>query len=270
MTSAASPEMETLKSRLKTMWEAGDFSKVAQHIEQAATDFVGRLDIRPGMKVLDVACGSGNLAVLAAEKGAAVTGIDIAENLVNTAKRRAAKTGLEIKFEQGDAESMPYGDDTFDVVMSMFGAMFCPRPDVTASEMIRVCKPGGTIAMANWTADGFAGQMFKLSGKYMPPPDMPPPVLWGDPAVVRERFDGVADVKTSERMAEMTYEFSPEGVVEFFKTYFGPTVMTFKTIAEEDYEALTDDMVELWSANNQATDGTTRVLGEYLEVIAVK
>ena len=270
MTSAASPEMETLKSRLKTMWEAGDFSKVAQHIEQAAADFVGRLDIRPGMKVLDVACGSGNLAVLAAERGAEVTGIDIAENLVNTAKRRAAKSGLEIKFEQGDAEAMPYEDNTFDLVMSMFGAMFCPRPEITASELIRVCKPGGTIAMANWTPTGFTGQMFKLSTKYLPPPNMPPPVQWGDTEVVRERLAGVSDIKTTPRIAEMTFDFPPEGVVEFFKTYFGPTVMTFKTIAEEDHEPLTNDMVELWAENNQATDGTTRALGEYLEVIAVK
>ncbi|HSI88630.1 MAG TPA: class I SAM-dependent methyltransferase, partial [Pyrinomonadaceae bacterium] len=259
-----------LKSRLKTMWEAGDFSKVAQHIEQAAREFVGGLEIKPGMKVLDVACGSGNLALLAAERGAEVTGIDIAENLVNTAKRRAAKTGLEIKFEQGDAESMPYEDNTFDLVMSMFGAMFCPRPEVTASELIRVCQPGGTIAMANWTPTGFTGQMFKLSTKYLPPPNMPPPVQWGDPEVVRERLAGVSDIKTTARIAEMTFDFPPEGVVEFFKTYFGPTVMTFKTISEEDQEALTSDMVDLWATNNQATDGTTRARGEYLEVIAIK
>jgi ubiquinone/menaquinone biosynthesis C-methylase UbiE len=270
MTSAASPEMETLKSRLKTMWEAGDFSKVAQHIEQAAREFVGGLEIKPGMKVLDVACGSGNLAVLAAERGAEVTGIDVAENLVNTARRRAAKTGLEIKFEQGDAEAMPYEDDTFDLVMTMFGAMFCPRPDVAGSELIRVCKPGGTIAMANWTPNGFTGQMFKLSTKYLPPPNMPPPVQWGDPEVVRERLAGVSGIQTTPRMAEMTFDFPPDGVVEFFKTYFGPTVTAFKMIPEEDHEALTSEMEELWAEHNEATDGTTRVRGEYLEVIAVK
>ncbi|MBA2378407.1 MAG: class I SAM-dependent methyltransferase, partial [Blastocatellia bacterium] len=176
--------MDTLKSRLKTMWEAGDISKVAQHIEKPASAFVERLEIKPGMKVLDVACRSGNLAVLAAEKGADVTGIDIAENLVNTAKKRAARLGLNIKFEQGDTEAMPYNDDTFDVVMTMFGAMFCPRPEVAAAELTRVCKPGGTIAMANWTPTGFTGQMFKLSTKYLPPPNMPPPVLWGDQETV--------------------------------------------------------------------------------------
>src|SRR5690606_26710882 len=172
--------------------------------------------------------------------------------------------------EQGDAESMPYEDNTFDVVMSMFGAMFCPRPEITASELIRVCKPGGTIAMANWTADGLAGQMFKLSAKYLPPPNMPPPVHWGDPEVVRERFTGVSDIKTTPRIAEMTYGFPPAGVVEFFKTYFGPTVTTFQALREEDRETLTAEMEDFWSEHNEATDGTTVARGEYLEVIAVK
>ena len=137
-TAAPSPEMETLKTKLTTTWEAGDFSEVAKHIEKVAEEFVERLDIKPGMKVLDVACGSGNLAVNAAQKGADVTGIDIADNLVESAKKRAEALGLDIKFEQGDAEALPYDDNTFDVVMTMFGAMFAPRPDVTASELVRV------------------------------------------------------------------------------------------------------------------------------------
>ncbi len=270
MASAVSFEMDTLKSRLKTMWEAGDFSKVAQHIEKPAAEFVERLDIKPGMKVLDVACGSGNLAVLAAEKGADVTGIDIAENLVNTAKKRAARLGLNIRFEQGDAEAMPYDDGTFDLVMTMFGAMFCPRPDVAAAELIRVCKPGGTIAMANWTPTGFTGQMFKLSTKYLPPPNMPPPVLWGDQETVRERLAGVSDLQMTPRLADMTFDFPPEGVVEFFKTYFGPTVTAFKAIPEENHDALTADMEALWTEHNKAESGRTHTLAEYLEVVAVK
>src|SRR5829696_831896 len=132
MSTAPSPEMETLKSRLKTTWEAGDFAQIAKHIESAAEDFIGRLDIQPGMKALDVACGNGNLAVVAAQKGADVTGVDIADNLVESAKKRAESLGLDIKFEQGDAEALPYDDDSFDVVMTMYGAMFAPRPDVTA------------------------------------------------------------------------------------------------------------------------------------------
>ena len=159
------------------------------------------------MKVLDVACGSGNLAIVAAQKGADVTGIDIADNLINAAQQRAADARLDIRFDVGDAEAMPYEDNTFDVVMTMFGAMFAPRPDVTASELIRVCKPGGTIAMANWTPEGHAGQMFKLVTKYLPPPDMPPPVLWGVPEKVKERFgDKVTDLKMTPVMADMTFD----------------------------------------------------------------
>ncbi|HKX83345.1 MAG TPA: class I SAM-dependent methyltransferase [Pyrinomonadaceae bacterium] len=271
MSSAVSPEMETLKSRLKTTWSAGDFSEIAKHIETAAEAFVERLSIQPGMKVLDVACGSGNLAVVAAQKGAEVVGVDIAPNLVESARQRAERLGLNIQFDEGDAEAMPYDDDSFDVVMTMFGAMFAPRPDVTADELIRVCKPGGTIAMANWTPTGFAGQMFKLAGKYIPPPDMPPPVQWGIPEMVKERFgDRVTDLTTTPVMAEFDYDFPPAEVVELFKTYFGPTVMAFKAIPPENHEAYRSDLESLWSQHNTATDGTTHVQSEFLEVIATK
>ncbi len=266
-----STEFEALKTRLKGMWSAGDFSEVAKHIETTAEAFVNRLDIQPGIKVLDVACGSGNLAVIAAQKRAEVTGIDIADNLIEAAKKRAADKGLNIKFEQGDAEAMPYADNSFDLVMTMFGAMFAPRPDVTAGELIRVCKPGGTIAMANWTPTGFAGQMFKLSTKYIPPPDMLPPVLWGVEENVKERFgDRVANLTMTPRLADMVFEYGPPEVVEHFRTYFGPTVMAFKAIDPSHHEELRQDMEDLWTANNTKTDGTTHVKGEYLEVIATK
>ncbi|MBK9152712.1 MAG: class I SAM-dependent methyltransferase [Chloracidobacterium sp.] len=271
MNTAISPEMETLKTKLKTTWEAGDFAEIAKGIETTAEAFVERLNIEPGTKVLDVACGSGNLAIIAAKKGAEVTGIDIAENLIDAAKRRAAAEGLEIKFEQGDAEAMPYAEDSFDLVMTMFGAMFAPRPAVTASELVRVCKPGGRIAMANWTPTGFAGQMFKLSTKYLPPPDMPPPVLWGVPDEVRARFDGrVTDLQITPRMADMQFDFPPEDVVALFKKYFGPTVMAFKALDPSRHQELTDDMLSLWNENNISTDGKTHAKGEYLEVIATK
>lgn len=271
MTTAVSPEMETLKSKLKTTWEAGDFSEVAKHIETTAEAFVGRLNIQPGMMVLDVACGSGNLAILAAQKGADVTGIDIADNLVEAAKQRAEKLGLDIKFEQGDAEAMPYADGEFDLVMTMYGAMFAPRPEVTASELVRVTKRGGTIAMANWTPTGFAGQMFKLAGKYIPPPPMPPPVLWGVPEEVTARFgDSVENLTMTPRLADMIFEFGPTEVVEFFKTYFGPTVMAMKAMGEENHQAFTDDLVQVWTENNIKDDGSTLVKSEYLEVVATK
>ena len=271
MSTAVSPEMETLKTKLKTTWEAGDFSEVAKHIETVAEQFVERLNIQPGMKVLDVACGSGNLAIIAAQKGAVVTGIDIADNLIDAAKKRAEAAGLDIKFEFGDAEAMPYEDNSFDLVMTMFGAMFAPRPDVTAAELARICKPGGTIAMANWTPTGFAGQMFKLGGKYVPPPPMPPPVLWGVPDEVTNRFgDLVSDLKMTPQIADMIFEYGPAEVVEHFKTYFGPTVMALKAMGPENHEAFTKDLVDLWTENNTRADGTTLAKSEYLEVIATK
>ena len=271
MGTAVTQEMADLKTRLRSTWEAGDFAEVAKHIGATAEDFVARLDIKPGMKVLDVACGSGNLALVAAAKGADVTGLDIAENLIATAKKRAEEAGLDIKFDHGDAEAMPYEDNSFDLVMTMFGAMFAPRPDVTAGELLRVCKPGGRIAMANWTPDGLAGKMFALAGKYLPSPDMPPPVLWGVPETVKERFgDRVSDLKLTKRMAEMIYEMPPAEVVQFFRTYFGPTIMTFKAVPEERHEELTRDMEAIWSENNASVDGGTLVKGEFLEVIATK
>ena len=271
MSEQTSPDMQALKHRMKTTWEAGDFAEVAKHIEASAESFVDKLDVRPEMKVLDVACGSGNLAVVAAQKGADVTGLDLADNLVASAKRRAAAMGLQISFDQGDAEQLPYGDDSFDLVMTMFGAMFAPRPELVASELVRVCRPGGRVAMANWTPNGFAGQMFKLSGKYLPPPNMPPPVQWGVPEIVEQRFGGrLKDLRMTARQADMVFDVPPNEVVELFKTYFGPTVMAFKAISPDRHDEYRHDLEEIWAAHNIAPDGTTHVKGEYLEVIGEK
>src|SRR5258705_2912721 len=195
--STSKPEMESLKSRLKAMWMTGDFGQVAKIIETGAEEFIDRLALQPGVRVLDVACGSGNLAIPAARAGAIVTGVDIAPNLLEQARARAESEGLTIQFDEGDAEELPYGDATFDTVVSMFGAMFAPRPELVAAELLRVCRPGGRIAMANWTPEGFIGQMFKTTGKHVPPPPtMPSPLKWGDEATVRERLqDGGAGLK---------------------------------------------------------------------------
>src|SRR5690349_17875140 len=181
--------LEQLKQRMRGTWMAGDFGQIARYSAQGAEEFVSRLPISPKMRVLDVACGTGNLAIPAARKGADVTGIDIAPNLLEQARARAAEEGLKATFEEGDAERLPYPDAHFDVVMSMFGAMFAPRPEQAASELARVCRPGGIIAMANWTPEGFVGQMFALSARYVPPPQgIPAPVLWGKENTVRERL----------------------------------------------------------------------------------
>jgi SAM-dependent methyltransferase len=254
------------------MWIAGDFGQIAKIIEHGAEEFIDRLNLRPGMKVLDVACGTGNLAIPAAKTGATVTGIDIAPNLIEQAIERAKAVGVEAKFEVGDAEALPYEDGEFDVVMTMFGAMFAPRPDVTAEELKRVCKPGGLIAMANWTPEGFAGQMFKTNGKHVPPPPgMPSPVMWGTEDVVRERFSaGISDLKLTRRPIIFNYPFGPAEVVEYFRTYFGPTQKAFESLDENGQAALRADLEALWGEKNQATDGTTVVESEYLEVLARK
>lgn len=266
------PEMETLKGRLRGMWIAGDFGEIAKMIAHGAEEFVERLDLKPGMKVLDVATGTGNLAIPAAKTGAEVTGIDIAPNLIEQATKRAKAEGVEAKFEVGDAEALPYEDNAFDVVITMFGAMFAPRPEVTASELVRVTKPGGLIAMANWTPEGFAGQMFKTNAKHVPPPPgMPSPVLWGTEDVAKERLsDGISDLKLTRRPIMFNYDFGPADVVEYFRTYFGPTQKAFESLDETGQAALRADLEALWSEKNQATDGSTVVESEYLEVLARK
>lgn len=267
-----SPEMETIKGRMKATWEAGDFGVIARSIEHGAKELVERLGIGPGMKVLDVACGTGNTALPEARAGAEVTGIDIAENLIDQAKANAAREGLDVKFEVGDAEAMPYEDESFDVVVTMFGAMFAPRPDVTASELKRVCKSGGLIAMANWTPQGFAGQMFKIGGKHVPPPPgIAPPVLWGDEDTIRQRFaDGISNLELKRVPIMFHFDMPPADVVEHFRKYFGPTNVAFSKLDEAGQAALRQELVDLWTSANRATDGTTEVESEYLEVRATK
>jgi SAM-dependent methyltransferase len=269
--SAIDPEMESLKTRLKAMWMVGDYGKVAKHIETVAEEFIARLELKPGDRLLDVACGNGNLAIVAARAGAIATGVDIATNLLEQARARAKSEGLTIQFDEGDAENLPYGDASFDVVVSMFGAMFAPRPELVAAELARVCRSGGRIAMANWSPEGFVGEMFKIGGKYAPPPNMPSPVKWGDEETVRERLrDGIADLQLTRRVAALKYPFPPAEVVEFFRAYFGPTQRAFDALDADGQAALRSDLERLWSEHNRATDNTTEVEGEYLEVIATK
>jgi SAM-dependent methyltransferase len=270
--STINPEMESLKTRLKAMWMAGDFGEVAKHIETNAEEFIARLRLVPGVRLLDVACGSGNLAIPAAREGAIVTGVDIATNLLEQARARADSESLTIQFDEGDAENMPYADAAFDVVVTMFGAMFAPRPELVAAELVRVCRPGGQIAMANWTPDGFIGQMFKITSKYVPPPpNMPSPVKWGDEDTVRERLrDGIADLQLTRRMCPFIYPFPPAEVVESFRKYYGPTQRAFDALDAKGQAGLRDELERLWSEHNQATDNTTYVEGEYLEVIATR
>jgi SAM-dependent methyltransferase len=267
-------DIDALKSRMRATWMAGDFGLIAKGYETGAAEFVRRLALAPGTRVLDVACGTGNLALPAARVGAEVTGVDIATNLLEQARSRAAAEGLAVRFDEGDAEKLPYPDASFDAVVSMFGVMFAPRPALAAAEMLRVIRPGGSVALANWTPGGFVGQMFKTIAGHVPPPaGVPSPIQWGDEAKVRERLGrGTTDLRTTPRMIAFEFSFSPAEVVEFWRVYYGPTNRAFEALAAEPAKqtALRADLERLWASHNRAQDGSTRVESEYLEVIATR
>jgi SAM-dependent methyltransferase len=263
--------MDELKTRLRNTWMTGDYGRFSRYMERDAEAFYRRLPIKPGAQLLDVGCGAGQLSLIAARAGARVTGCDIATNWLAQARRSAAAEGLTIVFEEGDAEALPYEDATFDAVVSLIAAMFAPRPELVAAELTRVCRPGGIIAMANWTAPGFVGQMFKAIAKHIAPSGMPSPLLWGDEPAVRERLkSGVASLECSRHLYELSYPFSPADVVEFFRANYGPMTSAFASIGAEAQQQLRSELTDLWSRHNRATDGTTKVDAEYLQVIAVR
>lgn len=264
-------DFDELKTRLKATWMTGDYDLFSRFMEKDAEQFFQRLGVTRGTRLLDVGCGAGQLALIAARAGAEVIGCDIATNWLERARDRAAAEGLEITFEEGDAESLPYDDAQFDVVTSLVGAMFAPRPVLVAAELTRVCRPGGTIAMANWTPGGFVGQMFKTISKHLAPSGMPSPVLWGDESIVRDRLrEGIADLKCTVQLYHFDYPFPPEAVVEFFRANYGPMSRAFASLDPAGQEELRSELVDLWSANNKAVDNTTKVDAEYLEVIATR
>jgi SAM-dependent methyltransferase len=271
MTATATTDIDAMKSRLKATWMDGDYDHFSRFIERSAVEFLDRLDVRPGSLLLDVACGSGQLGLIAARRGVKVTGVDIATNLIATARQRAASEGLDARFDEGDAEDLPYPDASFDVVATIFGAMFAPRPELVSAELLRVCRPGGTIAMANWTAEGFIGRMFKTFARFIAPPGMPAPVLWGNEEIVRQRLGpGLSSVRLTRVNYQFDYPFGPADVVEFFRRYYGPTTRAFATLNETDRSLLRAELVDLWSSANLAKEsGRTIVDAEYLEVVGV-
>lgn len=268
---AGSKEFAELKSRLKATWSTGDYDLFSRFMEKDAEQFFRRLGIAPGTTLLDVGCGAGQLALIAARAGVKVSACDIATNWLEKARARAASEGLEISFQEGDAEALPYHDGQFDAVASLIGAMFAPRPDYVAAELTRVCRPGGMIAMANWTPNGFVGQMFKTISKHIAPSGMPAPVLWGDEATVRDRLrDGIASLRFARRVYHFDYPFSPEEVVDFYRTNYGPVSRAFASLDAYGQEQLRTELIHLWSAHNKAQGDATKVDAEYLEVIATR
>jgi SAM-dependent methyltransferase len=264
--------LEAFKARAKATWIAGDYALVARLTEQAAEEFVAHLHVRPGMKVLDVACGSGNVAIPAARAGAIVTGVDIAPNLLDRARARAAGEKLDIRFEEGDAEDLPFAAGAFDVIVSMFGAMFAPRPEIVSSELTRVCRLGGQIALASWTPSGFAGELFKVTGRHVAPPTgVPSPLLWGDETAVRARLgDRVAGLTMERMLASLEFPLSVPETVEFYRLHFGPTLKAFAGLPQTGQAALRRELEDLFIRHNKDGKGTTCVAAEYLAVTATR
>lgn len=264
-------ELVTLKSRLKDTWMAGDYDRFSRYMEHDASEFYERLNVPPGCHLLDVACGSGQLALLAARDGVNVTGVDIATNAVERARARAQAAGLPARFEEADAEALPFEDGSFDVVTSLIGAMFAPQPELVARELLRVCCPGGTIAMANWTPQGFVGQMFKTIARFIAPSGMPSPLLWGEEATVRERLGGgVSNLNLARHLYTFNYPFPPSEVVDFFRLYYGPINRAFASLDSVGQKKLHYELESLWCSHNLAGGGLTVVTAEYLEVIATR
>jgi SAM-dependent methyltransferase len=266
-----SPDIEGLKSRLRTTWMAGDYDRFSRFMENDARSFYERLDVPPGAHLLDVACGSGQVALIAAREGVQVTGVDIAENLIERAQARSLAEDLPARFQLGDAEALPFPDASFDVVVSLVGAMFAPRPDLVATELTRVCVPSGTIAMANWTAEGFVGTMFSTIAKFIAPSGMPSPLLWGNEVIVRERLGPhVCNLSFARRYYNFDYPFPPAGVVNFFRLYYGPVNRAFASLDRAGRKSLQKALEAAWSAHNRGRNGFTSVAAEYLEVIATR
>jgi SAM-dependent methyltransferase len=265
-------KMDALKAKLKNTWMSGDYAKFSTYLIEGAMDFLAASIIPAGANVLDVACGAGQTAIPLARKGIQVTGVDIASNLIAEARKRAQIEGLNVQFDEGDAEQLPYEDASFDVAFSLIGAMFAPQPQKVAAELARVCRPGGRIIMGNWTPGGFVGQMFKTIGAHVPPPQgMPSPLLWGDEATVRERLgDTVSELTMARRLYPFHYPFGAAEVVEFFRAYYGPINSAFSTLDADGQAALRRDLEQLWTRHNHSPNGVVAVAAEYLEVQAVR
>lgn len=270
--SQAAVDVTALKQAHRKVWASGDFDRIAELILPVGRRVVERAGVSEGMEVLDVGAGTGNAAVPAAQAGAHVIASDLTPELFEAGRRRAEAAGVQIEWEQADAEDLPYEDGRFDAVLSTFGAMFAPTQDAAAAELARVCKPGGTIAMANWTPEGSVGDFFRLVGRHNPPPvNLPPPILWGDPDHVRRLLEPHGITVECEREIVGQEAESPEAYVELFERFFGPVVMAKAALEPQGkWEAFKSDYLDLVRSENKADDGRFRLDAEYLLVLGRK
>ncbi len=269
------PDLAAVKAKQQQTWSSGDFHVIAALIQSTAEQLVDSADLHAGMRVLDVATGSGNAAIAAARLGCTVEGADYVPALLERGRLRAAAEGFDIKFVEGDAEALPYADGEFDAVTTIFGSMFAPDHQKAAAELLRVTRPGGTVAVASWTPDGFIGQLFKTVGRHVPPPaGVASPILWGTEAHLREIFgEGVSSLSVTERT--FTWRFtSAHELVDTFRTWYGPTLKAFAALGEAGADAqaaLEADIVALATTFDRlGTGDAIAVPATYLEAIAVR
>jgi ubiquinone/menaquinone biosynthesis C-methylase UbiE len=253
-----------------SVWGSGDSLSIARSFVAGARAFIARLALQPGESVLDVGCGTGNLATLAARAGARAYGIDSAPNLIAQARLAARRAGCIVAFDVAQAEMLPYHDGHFDTTVTMFGAMFAHPPDRAATELLRVTRPGDRVAMANWTPEGFIGQLLRAQASLVPlSSGVPSPLEWGNEEVVRWRFrGGLTSLTCTTRTLELRFPFPPAAVTELFAAAYAPTVAALRTAGPDGASQLRDELTRLFQHYNLATNGTTTVVGEYLDVQA--
>jgi ubiquinone/menaquinone biosynthesis C-methylase UbiE len=265
------PDLNALKTRQHAAWSSGDYAVVGTTLQIVGEQLCETLDIRAGQKVLDVAAGNGNATLAAARRWCDVVSTDYVASLLERGRSRAEADGLSVEFKEADAEALSFGNGVFDVVVSTFGVMFTPNQDSAAAELLRVCKSGGKIGMANWTPEGFIGQLFKTLGKYLPPPPgAKSPALWGTEARLTQMFGASASAIKSERRDFMFRYRSPEHFLDVFKSYYGPMLKAFAALDETNQQALRKDLLALIASMNRAQDGTMVVPSEYLEIVILK
>ncbi len=268
-TAAPAPDFAAIKQKQQAAWAAGDYAVVGTTLQIVGERLCEAVDLRAGERVLDVAAGNGNATLAAARRFGDVTSTDFVGALLQRAKERADAERFMVRFEQADAEALPFPDNGFDVVLSTFGVMFTPNQSQAARELARVCRKGGRIGLANWTPDGFIGQLFKIIGKHVPPPaGVKPPSLWGTQAHLEELFAG-HEVKASKQIFNFRYK-SADHWLDVFKTYYGPTNRAFAALDAGKQAALQADLVELLGRMNRGGKDTLIVPGEYLEAVVTK
>jgi SAM-dependent methyltransferase len=268
--SASAPpiDLAAVKTRQQAAWSTGNYAVVGTTLQIVGENLCEALDLRAGSRVLDVAAGNGNATLAAARRWCDVTSTDYVSSLLESGRARAQAEGHTIQFQEADAENLPFNDASFDVVMSTFGVMFTPDQQQAASELARVCKPGGKIGLANWTPESFIGQLFKTIGKYIPPAlGVRSPGLWGTKARLEELFGKAArEIRTSSREFAFRYR-SPIHWIEVFRTYYGPMSKTFGALDVEKQAAFTQELLALIESRNRAGDHTLVLPSEYLEVV---